>query len=256
MVQNNLKRKEFQNYLSKKTRKTEEIILKEKALKNTKALISSKDTNEYFNAISHIFGAIITIPAIILLIVLSVMQQKWLHVTTFSIYGISLFLSFLFSSLLHSFLIFGKYKKVLGIFDHNAIYLLIAGSYTPIAIHLVDGWFRWLIVSIIWCLAIFLVILKSVFFDKINKYLSMGGYLLMGWFSLVIVKSIYLKAGIYAVILCFLGGLSYTIGGIIFLKEKPNPYLPYFGYHEIWHILVFLGNILFYFFMLFFVLPF
>ena len=101
--------------------------------------ISSPDSNEYFNSISHLIGAILSISALAVLVTLAAIDHKPAHVIGFAIYGTSLFLSLLFSCLLHFFLLFGKYLRVFGILDHNAIYLLIAGTYTPFCLTIFSG---------------------------------------------------------------------------------------------------------------------
>ena len=102
-------------------------------------LISAPDSNEYFNSISHLIGAILSISALTVLVSLAAIADKPIHVVGFAIYGVSLFLSFLFSCLLHFFLLFGKYLRIFGILDHNAIYILIAGTYTPFCLTIFSG---------------------------------------------------------------------------------------------------------------------
>jgi predicted membrane channel-forming protein YqfA (hemolysin III family) len=106
-------------------------------------LISAHDSNEYFNSISHLIGAILSISALAVLVTLAAIDHKPGHVIGFAIYGTSLFLSFLFSCLLHFFLLFGKYLRVFGVLDHNAIYLLIAGTYTPFCLTIFSGATGW-----------------------------------------------------------------------------------------------------------------
>ena len=113
-------------------------------------LISSSDSNEYFNSISHLIGAILSISALAVLVTLASIDHKPVHVISFAIYGTSLFLSFLFSSLLHFFLLFKKYLRVLGVLDHNAIYLLIAGTYTPFCLAILNGATGWVLFGVIW----------------------------------------------------------------------------------------------------------
>jgi hemolysin III len=112
-------------------------------------LISSPGSNEYFNAISHLIGAILSISALIVLATLAAIADKPAHVIGFAIYGSSLFLPLLFSCLLRFFLLFGKYLRVFGILDHNAIYLLIAGTYTPFCLTVFSGGTGWVLFGII-----------------------------------------------------------------------------------------------------------
>jgi hemolysin III len=217
--------------------------------------ISSSESNEYFNSISHLIGAILSISALAVLVTLAAINNKPAHVIGFAIYGTSLFLSLLFSCLLHFFLLFGKYLRVFGILDHNAIYLLIAGTYTPFCLTILSGATGWVLFGVIWSLAVFFITLKSIFFEKIPVWMSNSSYLLMGWIIVFLIGPIYTQLGTEAISLLIAGGLSYTIGSLIFANGKPNPFPPYFGSHEIWHICVLAGNAFMFLVMLFYVLP-
>jgi len=218
-------------------------------------MISSLDSNEYFNSISHLIGAILSLAALTILVVFASLEQGALHIISFSIYGTTLLLSFLFSTLLHFFLLFNKYKVVLGILDHCAIYLLIAGTYTPICLIILGGWVGWLLFGITWGMAIFYITIKSIFFKKMSEVLSNLTYLSMGWLALFFIHTLYQKLPLTALILMLTGGLFFTVGAIIFQKGRPNPFPPYFGNHEIWHLFVLLGNLSFFVVMFYFVLP-
>ena len=218
-------------------------------------LISAPDSNEYFNAISHLIGAILSISALAVLVSLAAIAGKPIHVVGFVIYGVSLFLSFLFSTLLHFFLLFNKYLKVFGILDHNAIYILIAGTYTPFCLTILSGATGWVLFGIIWSLAVFFITIKSIFFSKISVLLSNISFLLMGWTVIFLIGPIYNQLGMGAISLMLAGGLFYTIGALIFAFGKPNPFPPYFGNHEIWHVCVLAGNTAMFLVMLFYVLP-
>jgi len=219
-------------------------------------LVSSADSNEYFNSISHLIGAILSISAMAVLVSLAAIAGKPAHVVGFAIYGLSLFLSFLFSCLLHFFLLFNKYLRVFGILDHNAIYLLIAGTYTPFCLIILSGSTGWVLFGIIWSLAILFIALKSIFFARISVLLSNISFLLMGWIIVVLIGPIYTQLGAGAIALILAGGLFYTAGALIFAHGRPNPFPPYFGNHEIWHLCVLAGNAVFFLVMLIYVLPF
>ena len=218
-------------------------------------MISSPDSNEYFNSISHLVGAILSISALAVLVTLAAVAGKPAHVVGFAIYGVSLFLSFLFSVLLHFFLLFNKYLRVFGILDHNAIYILIAGTYTPFCLAVLSGATGWVLFGIIWSLAVFFITLKSVFFAKIPIWMSNASFLLMGWIIVFLIGPIYRELGTGALSLLVAGGLCYTVGALIFARGKPNPFPPYFGNHEIWHVCVLAGNTFMFLVMLWYVLP-
>jgi hemolysin III len=218
-------------------------------------LISSPDSNEYFNSISHLIGAILSISALAVLVTLAAIDHKPAHVIGFAIYGTSLFLSFLFSCLLHFFLLFNKYLRVFGILDHNAIYILIAGTYTPFCLTIFSGGIGWVLFGIIWSLAVFFITLKSIFFTRISVLISNISFLLMGWIIVFLIGPIYSQLGMGATSLLIAGGFFYTIGALILGNGKPNPFPPYFGNHEIWHLCVLSGNTVMFLVMLFYVLP-
>lgn len=217
--------------------------------------ISSSDSNEYFNSISHLIGAILSISALAVLVTLAAIDGKPAHVIGFAIYGTSLFLSLLFSCLLHFFLLFGKYLRVFGVLDHSAIYLLIAGTYTPFCLTIFNGATGWVLFGVIWSLAVFFITLKSIFFGRISVLMSNISFLLMGWLIVFLIGPIHAQLGMGAILLLIAGGLSYTIGALIFAYGRPNPFPPYFGSHEIWHVCVLAGNAMMFLVMLFYVLP-
>ncbi|AKI98171.1 hemolysin [Kosmotoga pacifica] len=218
-------------------------------------MVSSKDANEGFNAISHAFAAVIGLVGLILLVVFSALEHKWLHLISFGLYGFTVFFSMTMSSLLHFFIWFKRYLKVLGILDHSAIYLLIAGTYTPFCLVVVRGLLGWIIFGTVWGLALLNIVLKSVFFSKMPDIISIAGYLVMGWLSIFLIYKIFLELGMNAVLLMFAGGLFYTVGALIFLRESPNPFPGRFANHELWHVLVLFGNIAFMVAMFLYVLP-
>jgi len=217
--------------------------------------ISSIDSNEYFNSISHLIGAILSISALAVLVTLAALNNNPAQVVGFAIYGTSLFLSLLFSCLLHFFLIFGKYLRVFGILDHCAIYLLIAGTYTPFCLTILSGATGWVLFGIIWSLAVLFITLKSIFFSRISVLVSNISFLTMGWIIVFLIGPIYTQLGMKAISLLIAGGLFYTVGALIFGYGKPNPFPPYFGNHEIWHLCVMAGNTIMFLVMLLYVLP-
>ncbi|MFH0962026.1 MAG: hemolysin III family protein [archaeon] len=218
-------------------------------------LISAPDSNEVFNSISHGAGALLALAGGILLVVLSAVRSKPIHLVSFAIYGTFLFLSLLSSTLLHSFLAFGRYKRILGILDHAAIYLLIAGTFIPICLVVIGGFWGIALLSAVSAAALALMLIKSFAFSRLGKAYSIISYLSLGWAGVVAGALAYGKVGLLPLAVFLLGGLLYTVGSIIFFTGKPNPFPPVFGSHEIWHSFVLAGNSVFYFSMLFFILP-
>jgi hemolysin III len=218
-------------------------------------MISAPDSNEYVNTLSHMIGAIVSVPATALLIIFAAQQGKWAHLAGFGIYGATLFLSLLASGVLHLFLLRGHYKRLLGVLDHCAIYLLIAGTYTPFCLTLLRGAAGWLLLAVVWSLAIFWIVLKAAFFVRMSSTVSNMSYISLGWLVIFFVVPLYSRLGAAAILLMIAAGVTYTVGAVSFQRATPNPFPPYFGNHEIWHFAVLAGNALFFFMMLFYILP-
>lgn len=200
--------------------------------------------NEIFNAITHGIGVGLSIAGLVLLLIKGARLGSAVHVVAYAIYGATLILLFLASTLYHS-LIFTKAKKVFQVFDHSSIYLLIAGSYTPICLLTIKGYLGWTLFVVIWLMALLGVTYKSIWLSRKGKSATMI-YILMGWLCLIAVKPLYQGLGNVGTTLLVLGGLSYSIGAI-FYSFKNVRYM-----HVIWHLFVLLGAGFMYFSILFF----
>ncbi|MDR3565969.1 MAG: hemolysin III family protein [Negativicutes bacterium] len=190
---------------------------------------------ERLNAVTHGVGTVMALVGLIVLLVVSCLHGDIWHLISSSIYGTSLVLLYLASTLYHSFSD-EKLKYIFKIFDHAAIYLLIAGTYTPFTLVLLRGVLGWTVFGVVWSLALIGVIFQ-IFFVKRFKLFSTICYLGMGWFILIIIKP--LVAVLPTTGLCWLigGGLFYTIGACFYLSRR----LPY--HHAIWHVFVLAGSI-------------
>jgi hemolysin III len=202
---------------------------------------------EIANAISHGIGALLSIAALVLLIVYSVKYGDVWHVVSFSIFGSTLVLLYVFSTLLHS-IQHRIVKNVFEILDHAAIYLLIAGSYTPFLLVTIRGALGWTIFGIVWGFAILGIILK-IFFVKRFIILSTICYILMGWLMIIAIKPLYLNLPFNGIVWLVVGGLLYTFGTIFYVWRR----VPY--HHAIWHTFVLAGSTAHFIAVLFYVLP-
>ncbi|MCL1694823.1 hemolysin III family protein [Lysinibacillus sp. BPa_S21] len=187
---------------------------------------------ELWNAITHGIGFIASIPALVVLILAAVQTGSALQITTFTIFGASVIILFLMSTLLHSMP--EKYKNFFAILDHSSIYILIAGTYTPFLLIAVGGTLGITLLCIIWSLAILGVIFKCFFINRFEK-LSLIFYIGMGWLIIFAIKPVYLFLGFNGFALLLAGGLFYTIGAIFYAWRS----LPY--NHTIWHLFVLAG---------------
>ncbi|MGY3703206.1 hemolysin III [Vagococcus martis] len=195
--------------------------------------------NEIFNAITHGIGTGLSIAGLVLLIIKGVQMHSPIRIVSYSIFGASMILLFLFSTLFHS-LIFTKAKKVFQVFDHSSIYLLIAGSYTPYSLVTIGGPLGWSMCIIIWLLAISGIVYKAIFLQKRGKA-DYFLYILMGWLCVIAIKPLYEGLGFNGLLLLVLGGVSYTAGTFFYSKQ----HLKFM--HVIWHLFVLAGAIFIFF---------
>ena len=203
--------------------------------------------NETANSITHGIGALLAIAALVLLVVFSSMHGDAWHVVSFSIYGATLVLLYLASTLYHS-IQKPRLKSILRVVDHSAIFLLIAGTYTPFSLVTLRESGGWVIFGVIWGLAL-LGIAYKVFF--INRYVVISTlfYLLMGWLIIFSIRDLAAGLPVNGLILLAAGGLSYTLG-MIFYAGRERLFM-----HAIWHLFVLGGSICHFFAVLFYVLP-
>ncbi|MFC0361641.1 PAQR family membrane homeostasis protein TrhA [Enterococcus canintestini] len=192
--------------------------------------------NEVLNAVTHGIGFGLAIAGLVILLVKGARLGSAIHVVSYAIYGSMMILLFLCSTLFHS-LIFTKAKKVFQVFDHDSIFLLIAGSYTPFCLLSIKGWLGWTLFALIWLLAITGIIYKSLTLhkkDTVSK-VSTFIYLFMGWLCLVAAKDLWLSLGNIGTALLVAGGMSYSIGAL-FYSLKNIRFM-----HVVWHLFVMLG---------------
>lgn len=198
---------------------------------------------EILNAITHGIGAALAIAAIVLLPIFSDHTAK--TITFVTIYSSTLFILYIVSTLYHALGI-NKAKKVFRILDHCSIFLLIAGTYTPISLLMLPTVTGIILASIVWATAIIGIILNSIDLKKFAK-ISMACYIGMGWCVIFAIKPLIENTNKIQLVFLFIGGLFYTIGAIIYaIGKKSNAKFV----HSLWHIFVLAGSI-FHFFMIF-----
>ncbi len=203
--------------------------------------------DERLSAITHGLGAFFAAIGLIVLLVAARGQGTAWHLVSACIFGVSVFLLYLASTLYHS-LTGKKAKRIFRIIDHAAIYFLIAGTYTPFSLVLLNGTLGWTVFSVIWCLAFTGVGIKVLFVSRF-KMLSTVCYVIMGWLVLVFIKP--LAAVLPTAGLCWLvaGGLFYTIGAVFYLSDR----FPYS--HTVWHLFVLSGTVSHFIAILCYVIP-
>lgn len=201
---------------------------------------------EIANAVTHGLGTLLAIAATAVAIVYACFVSDALGIVSVSIYGFTLTLMYINSTIYHS-LANNRAKKVYRILDHCSIFLLIFGTYTPIALSLIRGWFGWTVFGVLLALTVLGVVFNSIDLKKWEKA-SLILYIAMGWLAVFIIKPIYDIVGIMPMIYLILGGVFYTVG-VIFYKLK----IKYM--HPLWHLFVIGGSVFHYFFVLFYALP-
>lgn len=197
---------------------------------------------EKLNAFTHAIGALFGIAALVLLIFFNTNKTDW-SLFSVVVYGISIIVLFTASTLYHS-VTSEKRKHYFRIIDHISIYLLIAGTYTPVLLISLEQTLGWTLFWVVWGIAAFGVILKLFFTGKFEIFSTLL-YLVMGWLIVFDFSNLSEILGSDGILFLFAGGLSYTVGIIFYAIHK----IPY--NHVIWHLFVLAGAI-FHFFMIFF----
>ncbi|MDA3797574.1 MAG: hemolysin III family protein [Kiritimatiellae bacterium] len=195
-----------------------------------------QDKLEFMNSLIHGLAAVFSLVALAAMVVFASMEQSTWKIVSCAIYGATMFILFLSSTLYHAFKQ-PKVKEFFHILDHSAIFLLIAGTYTPFLLATnLRGPFGWSLFGVIWGFAVVGIVIKAFFTGKF-KVLSTMIYLLMGWIIVLAMKRLWYAiepAGFFWLVA---GGLLYTLGTIFYLNRK----LKY--HHAIWHIFVFFASV-------------
>jgi hemolysin III len=201
---------------------------------------------ERFNGISHLVGAALALAGLVVLVVYASLQGDPWKIASFSIYGASLFLLYTLSTLYHS--LRGRAKQIFRKLDHVAIYLLIAGTYTPFTLVTLRGSWGWTLFVTIWVLAIVGIIVDSRHREG-SRAIQMVIYLLMGWLILIAMYPLIRALPKGGMVLLVLGGFFYTSGIIFYALDERMKHA-----HGIWHLFVLAGSISHYLAVLLYIL--
>lgn len=193
---------------------------------------------EIVNSISHGFGIILGIVALVLTIVFSAKNNNTIGIVSSCIYGSTMIIMYTISCLYHALSPKLKAKKVFRVIDHCDIYLFIAGCYTPYCLSLIGGVTGWVIFAIIWACAVIGVLLNAI---DLEKFIipSVLMYLVMGWMIIFSYDSIATLLPTPGLVLLIAGGISYTVGAILYAIGSKKKY-----FHSVFHFFVLLGSIL------------
>jgi hemolysin III len=199
---------------------------------------------ERFNGYSHLAGTLLAIAGAIVLIVLGALHGDAWRIVSFSVYGASLVLLYLVSTLYHSTR--GRAKDVLRRLDHCAIYLLIAGTYTPFTLVALKGGWGWSLFGVVWALAI-LGIAQELLIGRRTRVLSLPLYIVTGWVAVVGIVPLAEALSWSGVAWIIAGGVTYTVGTIFYFFDEEFRH-----WHGIWHLFVVAGSALHYIAILFY----
>ena len=185
--------------------------------------------------ITHLVGLVLSIAGLVLLVTFSSLYGNVWHIVSFSIFGSSMVILYLASTVYH-YVRHKKWRRRLNIMDHAAIYILIAGTYTPYCLAVLNGAMGWSLFGITWGLAVLGIILKLFYTGRYDR-ISTISYVLMGWVAVIAAKPLAEKLSSEALLYLLLGGVFYTVGAVIFSIKN----LPY--NHAIFHFFVLFGTI-------------
>jgi hemolysin III len=201
---------------------------------------------ERFNVLSHLIAAVLALLGAAVLVVLAALRADVWKVVSFAIYGATLVLAYSVSTLYHS--LRGRAKRIFRKLDHQAVYLLIAGSYTPFCLVTLRGPWGWSLLGIVWALAV-LGMLQEFRRNEDARVLSVVLYVVMGWVALVAVAPLLEALGPVGFAWVAAGGVFYTVGIVFYAFDEKFPY-----WHGIWHLFVVAGSATHYFAILLYVL--
>lgn len=201
---------------------------------------------EFINTLTHTAGAALALAGLVVLVVKASLAGDAWRIVSFSIYGVTLLLLYSSSALYHA-AHQGRLKNILRMVDHQAIYLLIAGTYTPFTLVTLRGAWGWSLFVVVWILAVFGIVLDSLH-RKGNRIAQLIIYLMMGWMIILALGPLARALPFWGLAWLMIGGLFYTSGVIFYVMDDLYPH-----YHGIWHLFVLAGSLSHYFAILFYI---
>lgn len=197
-----------------------------------------KKLREPVNSLTHWAGALLALIGLIALLIVGWSTPA--KIVSLTVYGLSLIAMFSASATYHMVRVKDRALEVFRKIDHSAIYLLIAGTYTPFCVNAFEGFWKWGMLAIIWSLALIGIAVK-VFYIRAPRWLNAGIYLLMGWLCIAAIGPMLETLPAWVIGFLIAGGVIYTLGAVIYITRifdfKPGV----FGFHEMWHIFVMLA---------------
>jgi len=193
---------------------------------------------EPVNGLTHLGGAIAASIGLITLLIVG--RSGTARIISLFVYGLSLVALFSASAIYHLMITSPGCLQTLRKIDHSAIYLLIAGTYTPFCVIAFTGFFHWGLLAIIWTIALAGILVK-IFYVKAPRWLNATVYVVMGWLCVIAVGQMPSTLPVNSMVWLIVGGVVYTLGAVIYATKIFNFIPGIFGFHEVWHIFVLLG---------------
>lgn len=197
---------------------------------------------EPINTWTHLLGMIFAFVGLIALCVRSLLGGNYLSLVGSLIFGLSMILLYGASSLYHGYK--GKSSVILKLrkLDHSMIFVLIAGTYTPICLLILKGLTGTILLAAVWTLAL-LGIVSKIMFIHMPRKLSAGLYVFMGWVSLLVIYPLFNALPTIGFVYLVLGGVLYTVGSVFYAKKPPKMQIGNWGFHEIFHLFILAGSL-------------
>lgn len=196
---------------------------------------------EPVNALTHLFAALAAAVGTVILLVDGAGNGSPRQIVAFAIFGASLVLLYATSGIYHSLNVSEHGLAILRRLDHMMIYVLIAGTYTPLCLVLLRGRLGIILLVAVWTIAAIGVVQKLVWMSA-PRWFSTVLYLAMGWAAMFVVKPILHSAPVGFLLWILLGGVFYSVGAVVYATKRPDPAPNVFGFHEIWHLFVMAGS--------------
>ena len=197
-----------------------------------------KKLREPVNSLTHWGGAVLALIGLIALLIVGWSTPA--KIISLAIYGVSLIFLFSASATYHMVQVKDKALEIFRKIDHAAIFVLIAGTYTPFCINAFEGFWKWGMLSIVWSLAVIGIIVK-IFYIRAPRWLNASIYILMGWISVLAGGQMLAALPAWVFTWLIIGGVIYTLGAVVYMTKIFNFKPGVFGFHEVWHIFVLLA---------------
>lgn len=197
---------------------------------------------EPFNALSHFIGAGLSLIAIIVLLIRGILQANGLFIVGSIVFGMALVALYTMSGLYHGLRLSAQKLVTMRKLDHTMIYVLIAGTYTPICLLALDGWWRIVFLSAIWGIAALGIVAKWLWFNM-PRMLYTGLYVLMGWLAMVVIWPLYQNLSPLGFWTLVAGGILYTLGAVIYALKPKFLSITHLGFHEWFHMFILAGSL-------------